>query len=118
MLDSGEIGELPVSPTAVGEVLQRGHDVLIDDVAAVHPGNADEPDVERVFVGADLRHAREISSQRQAQQLRNLCGGEHQLEHSVIRRVPRRLSIFAEYPQYDRQARRSCWRFEGSRCSQ
>src|SRR5262245_34655396 len=24
-------GELPVSPTAVGEVLQRGHDVLIDD---------------------------------------------------------------------------------------
>ena len=24
-------GELPVSPTAVGEVLQRGHDILIDD---------------------------------------------------------------------------------------
>src|SRR4051812_37405995 len=29
--DAARDGELPVSPTAVGEVLQRGHDVLIDD---------------------------------------------------------------------------------------
>ena len=29
--DAAQDGELPVSPTAVGEVLQRGHDVLIDD---------------------------------------------------------------------------------------
>jgi pyruvate kinase len=29
--DSARDGELPVSPTAVGEVLQVGHDVLIDD---------------------------------------------------------------------------------------
>jgi pyruvate kinase len=39
-------GELPVSPTAVGEVLQRGHDILIDDglirlrVEAVERGRA------------------------------------------------------------------------------
>jgi pyruvate kinase len=29
--ESANDGELPVSPTAVGEVLQRGHDILIDD---------------------------------------------------------------------------------------
>jgi pyruvate kinase len=29
--ESASDGELPVSPTAVGEVLQRGHDILIDD---------------------------------------------------------------------------------------
>ena len=29
--EAAQDGELPVSPTAVGEVLQRGHDVLIDD---------------------------------------------------------------------------------------
>jgi pyruvate kinase len=29
--DAARDGELPVSPTAVGEVLQRGHDILIDD---------------------------------------------------------------------------------------
>ena len=29
--ESARDGELPVSPTAVGEVLQRGHDILIDD---------------------------------------------------------------------------------------
>ena len=29
--DAAKDGELPVSPTAVGEVLQRGHDILIDD---------------------------------------------------------------------------------------
>ena len=39
-------GELPVAPTAVGEVLQRGHDILIDDglvrlrVEAVERGRA------------------------------------------------------------------------------
>jgi len=29
--DAASDGELPVSPTAVGEVLQQGHDILIDD---------------------------------------------------------------------------------------
>jgi pyruvate kinase len=29
--ESARDGELPVSPTAVGEVLQQGHDILIDD---------------------------------------------------------------------------------------
>jgi pyruvate kinase len=29
--DAANDGELPVAPTAVGEVLQRGHDILIDD---------------------------------------------------------------------------------------
>ena len=29
--ESATDGELPVAPTAVGEVLQRGHDILIDD---------------------------------------------------------------------------------------
>ena len=29
--EAAQDGELPVSPTAVGEVLQRGHDILIDD---------------------------------------------------------------------------------------
>src|SRR5215203_1665857 len=44
--DSARDGELPVSPTAVGEVLQRGHDILIDDglirlrVEAVERGRA------------------------------------------------------------------------------
>jgi pyruvate kinase len=39
-------GELPVSPTAVGEVLQKGHEILIDDglvrllVERVEPGRA------------------------------------------------------------------------------
>ena len=36
-------------------------DVLVDDVAAIHAGNADEADVERVFVRADLRHARQVA---------------------------------------------------------
>ena len=44
--DAANDGELPVSPTAVGEVLQRGHDILIDDglihlrVEAVERGRA------------------------------------------------------------------------------
>jgi pyruvate kinase len=44
--ESASDGELPVSPTAVGEVLQRGHDILIDDglirlkVEAVERGRA------------------------------------------------------------------------------
>ena len=44
--DAASDGELPVSPTAVGEVLQPGHDMLIDDglvrlrVEAVERGRA------------------------------------------------------------------------------
>jgi len=44
--DAASDGELPLSPTAVGEILQRGHDILIDDglirlkVEAVERGRA------------------------------------------------------------------------------
>ena len=51
-------GELPVSPSGISEVLQQGHDVLIDDglvrlrVDSVESGRAQctvvEPDIDRI----------------------------------------------------------------------
>ena len=39
-------------------------DVAIVDRSTIHPGDAEKSDVQRVFVGADLRHARQVVRER------------------------------------------------------
>ena len=58
------------------------HVVLVDG-AAVHSGDTDEPDVERVLVRADFRHAGQVVGNREAQQLRDLRRRQHQLEDAA-----------------------------------
>src|SRR5258705_13458595 len=52
-------------------------DVTVKDRSAVHTGDAEKTNVQRVFVRAYLRYARQTERHRQPQQLRNLSGRLH-----------------------------------------
>src|SRR5258706_10261884 len=80
-------------------------DIAFVDRAAVHALDADETDVERVLVGADLRNAPKVAPERQPQQLSDLRGGEHQLKDAVMSGMATDLAIVAQQPKDDRQAR-------------
>ena len=83
---------------------QLEFDVAIEHRPAVHPADADEADVQRVFIGADFRHAGQVVLDRKTQQLRHLRGRQHQLEDAAIRDLLARAAVVAKEPQDDCQA--------------
>src|ERR1700737_5039626 len=79
-------------------------DVPIVYRSTIHARDAQKSDVQRVLVGADFGHARQVVGEGQSKQLRYFGGGKHELEYTVNGSVPPRLAVFAQDAQDDRQA--------------
>ena len=80
-------------------------DVAIEYCASIHSGDAQEANVERVFVGADFRDARRVLREGQAQQLRHLRRRQHELKDATIGNMAADAAIFAQHPQNDGRGR-------------
>src|SRR6266576_5351730 len=80
-------------------------DVAIEYRAAVHPGDAQKTNVERVFVSADFRDARHVFGEGETQQLRDLRRRQHELKNATICNMAADPAIFTEHPQNDGRGR-------------
>src|SRR5665213_2697733 len=78
-------------------------DVAIVDRAAIGAADGEKAYVQRVLVGADLRHAGDLACDRQSQQLRDLVRCQHQLEYAALCRVLARAAVLAQQAQDDRE---------------
>src|SRR5207245_6916082 len=83
---------------------QLEFEVAVEHCSAIHAGDSDEADVQRIFVGADFRYARDVVFDGKAQKLRDFRCRQHQLEDAAIGGLSTRAAVVTQQAENDREA--------------